>query len=164
RDPAALAQLGTPFDTFAYTADVKDASSGGVHVNLPNLAIFLWRLPAHPLPLVRPLAQGVTDLRATPAGLPRLPVYFDLDALDRPVRLFNTGRPGFLRPDTSGGIISPLTEADAVPGPMLDARLTTGAEAGHPDAYVHVDFFDDVAVPPTGFDLADVGLNLFLPH
>src|SRR5262249_30079524 len=23
---------------------------------------------------------------------------------------------------------------------------------------------DDVAVPPTGFDLADVGLNLFLPH
>ena len=28
RDPAALALLGTPFDTFAYTADVKVAVDG----------------------------------------------------------------------------------------------------------------------------------------
>ena len=58
---------------------------------------------------------------------------------------------------TSGGVISPLTEADAVPGPLLAARLTTGAEAGHPEAYVRVDFFDDAATPLTGFDLGDVG-------
>jgi hypothetical protein len=46
---------------------------------------------------------------------------------------------------------------------MLDARLTGGTEAGRPDAYVAIDFFDDAAAPPTGFDLSDVGLHLFLP-
>ena len=43
---------------------------------------------------------------------------------------------------------------------MLDARLTVGAEAGHPEAYVQVDFFDDAPTPPAGFDLGDVGLQL----
>jgi hypothetical protein len=163
RDPAALALLGTPFDNFAYTADVKPALDGCVHVNLPNLAIFLWRLAAFQLPLVQPLAKGFGDLGVQPPGLARFTVRFDLDPLDRPVRLFNTSRPGFLRAATSGGVVAPLTEPDAVPGPMLDARLTSGTEAGHPEAYVRVDFFDDAPTPPTGFDLADVGLNLFLP-
>ena len=30
---------------------------------------------------------------------------------------------------------------------MLDARLTSGTEAGHPEAYVAIDFFDDAATP-----------------
>jgi hypothetical protein len=163
RDPAALALLGTPFDRFAYTADVKPAVDDVIHVNLPNLAIFLWRLEAYRLRLTAPLAKGFTDLGPPPAGLARFAVRFDLHPLDYPVRLFNTHRAGFLRAETSGGIVAPLTEADAVPGPMYDARLTTGAEDGHPDAYVHVDFFDDAPTPPEGFDLGDVGLNLFLP-
>ena len=54
RDPAALALIGTPFDPFAYTADVKIAVDGAVHINLPNLAIFLWRLAAYQLSLIRP--------------------------------------------------------------------------------------------------------------
>src|SRR5215813_511496 len=44
RDPASLALLGTPFDNFAYSADVKAALDDVRHINLPNLAIFLWRL------------------------------------------------------------------------------------------------------------------------
>ena len=164
RDPAALALLGTPFDRFAYTADVKPAVDDVIHINLPNLAIFLWRLEAYRLRLTAPLAKGFTDLGPPPAGLARFAVRFDLHPLDYPVRLFNTHRAGFLRAETSGGIVAPLTEADAVPGPMYDARLTTGAEDGHPEAYVHVDFFDDAPTPPTGFDLGDVGLNLFLPQ
>jgi hypothetical protein len=69
RDPAALALLGTPFDNFSYTADVKCAADGAVHVNLPNLAIFLWRLAACRLSRTQPLAKGVTDLGVQPAGL-----------------------------------------------------------------------------------------------
>jgi hypothetical protein len=163
RDPAALALLGTPFDNFAYTADVKPAIDDPRHINLPNLAVFLWRLAAYRLPLVQPLAKGVTDLGPQAGGLARFAVRFDLHPLDMAVRLFNTSRPGFLRPGTSGGIVSPLTEADAVPGPMLDARLTSGSPAGHPEAYVQVDFFNAAATPPAGFDLGDVGLHLFLP-
>jgi hypothetical protein len=164
RDPAALALLGTPFDTFAYTADVKPAVDDARHINLPNLAIFLWRLAAYRLPLSVPLAIGSTDLGPQSAGLARLALRFDLDPLNRPVRLFNTSRPGFLASATSGGTIAPLTEVDAVPGPMLDARLTSGSPAGHPEAYVRVDYYDDAAIPPEGFDLGDVGLHLFLPQ
>lgn len=164
RDPAALALLGTPFDTFAYTADVKPAVDDARHVNLPNLAIFLWRLAAYRLPRVLPLAKGRTDLGAQPAGLARFALRFDLHPLDIPVRLFNTSRPGFLRADISGGAVSPLTEADAVPGPVLDARLTSDTPAGHPEAYVQVDFYNATVAPPTGFDLGDVGLHLFMPQ
>lgn len=164
RDPATLALLGTPFDPFAYTADVKPAGDDQAHVNLPNLAIFLWRLAAYRLRVVQPLAKGFTDLGAPPPGLARFAVRIDLHPLDRPVQLFNTHRAGFLRAETSGGTIAPLTEADAVPGLMLDARLTTGADGGHPEAYVSLDFFDDAPTPPAGFDLTDVGLHLFLPQ
>src|SRR5262249_20135271 len=136
RDPAALALLGTPFDAFAYTADVKPAIDDARHINLPNLAIFLWRLAAYRLPRARPLAKGISDLGFRPAGLARFVLRFDLHPLDIPVQLFNTSRPGFLRAATSGGVISPLTDPDAVPGPMLDGRLTSGAPAGHPDAYM----------------------------
>lgn len=164
RDPAALALLGTPFDNFAYTADTKPAVDDARHINLPNLAIFLWRLAAYRLARVRPLAKGVTDLGPRPAGLAQFVLRFDLHPLNIPMRLFNTSRPGFLRAGTSGGVISPLTEADAVPGPMLDARLTSDTPAGRPDAYVQVDFYNASVSPPTGFDLSDVGLQLFMPQ
>ena len=173
RDPAALALLGTPFDDLAYTADVKpghsaghnrDHSASALRINLPNLAVFLWRLQAQRLRLIQPLAKGGIDLGPQPLGLARFAVRIDLHPLDIPVRLFNTSRPGFRQPGTSGGVVSPLTEADAVPGPMLDARITSGSQAGHPEAYVAIDFFDDAPTPPTGFDLSDVGLHLFLPQ
>jgi len=164
RDPAALALLGTPFDSFAYTADVKPALHDSRHINLPNLAVFLWRLAAYRLQPGLPLAKGVTDLGPQPVGLARFALRFDLHPLDMPVRLFNTSRPGFRLAETSGGIVAPLTGADAVSGPILDARLTSDSPAGHPEAYVAVDFFNELASPPIGFDLGDVGLHLFLPQ
>jgi hypothetical protein len=164
RDPAALALLGTPFDRHAYSADFKPAADGARHINLPNLAVFLWRLAAYRLRLVQPLAKGATDLGPQPPGRARFAVRIDLHPLDLPLRLFNTSRPGFLQPGTSGGVISPLTQADAVPGPMLDARINSGSEDGHPEAYIAVDFYDDAAQPPSGFNLGDVGLTLFLPQ
>lgn len=161
RDPAMLSLRGTPFDPFAYTADVKSAGSdafgnGAIQYNLPNLAVFLWRLEAYRLRVSLPLVKGFTDLGPPPLGSDRarFAVYYDLDPLDRPVRLFNTWRTA---PDR-------LTRPDAVPGPMLDARLTSGSEAGHPAEYVSVDVFDAEAVPPSGLDLGDAGLQFYLPQ
>ncbi|MEO7338193.1 MAG: phage tail protein, partial [Caldimonas sp.] len=164
RDPAALALLGTPFDRFACNADVKPAVDDVRHVNLPNLAVFLWRLVAWPWPAQPPLVKGVSDLGAQPAPRARFVLRLDLHPLDRPVRLFNVGRRGPIGAPTTADVIAPLTTPDAVPGPLLDARITTGASDGHPEACVHVDFFDDGATPITGLDLADVGLNIFLPQ
>lgn len=163
RDPAQLRLRGTPFDPFAYTPDVKRADDGTPHMNLPNLAVFLWRLTAYCIGVSRPLAKGAIDLGAPPAGSgwARYALRFDLDPLDRPVRLFNTYRKP---PLNATGRAHVLTEPDAVPGPMLDARLTSDAPAGNPDAYVRVDLFDATTVPPTGLDLSDVGLQLYLPH
>jgi len=164
RDPAALALLGSPFDTFAYTADVKAVQPGARHVNLPNLAIFLWRLAAYRLTRIRPLARGTVDLGPQPAGLARFALRFDLHPLDLPVALFNTNRPGSLHAGTSGGVVAPLTEPDAVAGPIFEARMNSGTPAGHPEAYVAVDFFNAAGAPPDGFDLSDVGLHLFMPE
>jgi hypothetical protein len=157
RDPAALALLGTPFDRFAYTADCKIAQDGNRLINLPNLAIFLWRLATYRLPRVLPLCKGVSNLGTLPAGLARRALRFDLHPLDIPVLLFNTGRPGFLTGEA-------LTQADAVPGPMLEPRLTTGSIDGHPEAYVQVDYYDATSDPLSGFDLADGGLQFFMPQ
>ncbi len=164
RDPATLALLGTPFDEFAYTPDVKPALGDVRHVNLPNLAIFLWRLAAYRLPRVLPIAKGTVDLGAQPAGTARFALRFDLHPLDIPVRLFNTGPRRIARAEALGDPVSPLTEPDAVPGPMLDARITSDAPAGHPEAYVAVDHYDASTSPPSGFDLGDVGLHLFMPQ
>ncbi len=157
RDSAALALLGTPFDRFAYTADCKIAQDGNRLINLPNLAIFLWRLATYRLPRVLPLCKGVSNLGTLPAGLARRALRFDLHPLDIPVQLFNTGRPGFLTGEA-------LTQADAVPGPMLAPRLTTGSIDGHPEAYVQVDYYDATSDPLSGFDLADGGLQFFMPQ
>lgn len=161
RDPAMLSLLGTPHDPFAYTADVKRADDGALHVNLPNLAIFLWRLAAYRLPVTRPLARGFTDLGPQPvaANTSRYAVRFDLDPLDRPLRLFNTWR----RPaaDATGGSMR-LTLPDQVSGPIIAARLTSGSEAGNPEAYVGVDLFDPGADGPDDLDVSDGGLRIFL--
>ncbi|HJQ29861.1 MAG TPA: hypothetical protein VJ827_11015 [Rubrobacter sp.] len=46
-----LEYVGTPFDEIPHTADVRHIASGrGLH-NIPNVGIFLWRLPAYPLTL-----------------------------------------------------------------------------------------------------------------
>ena len=51
RDPAMLSLLGTPFDPYPYFADVRPPATGGLRINLPNLAIFLWRLAAFQPPV-----------------------------------------------------------------------------------------------------------------
>ena len=162
RDPAMLSLLGTPFDPFAVLPDTKPAEDGALHVDLPNVALFLWRLAAYRLALAAPLALGHADLGAQPASskLARYGVKFDLDPLDRPVALFNTYR---APPLDSTATVHALTMPDAIPGPVQAARLTSGSEAGNPSAYVTVDLFDATAPAPAGIDVSETGLQLYLP-
>jgi hypothetical protein len=160
RSPATLSLLNTPFDPFAHVADVKPATPGGVHYNLPNLAIFLWRLEDYRLRVSRPLAKGSAQLfpGAPPAGLAKHAVRFDIHPLDRPVRLFNTYRFDSNRRPPE------LSELDQVPGPMLPARLNSEPPAGNPDAYVATDLYDPATITMADFDLRDTGLQVFLPN
>ena len=159
RSPATLSLLQTPFDPFAHVADVKPASAGGVHHNLPNLAIFLWRLEDYRVRVSRPLAKGSAQLfgGAPPAGLAKHAVRFDIHPLDRPVRLFNTYRFDANRRPPE------LSELDQVPGPILPARLNSDSPAGNPNAYVAFDLQDPSSGAIEEFDLRDAGLQFFLP-
>jgi hypothetical protein len=68
------------------------------------------------------------------------------------VRLFNTSRAEPPR----------LTQQDEVPGPIPDARLTTGSAAGNPAAYINADTYTP-GTPPAGLDVGESGIQLFLP-
>ncbi len=75
RDPSALAQLNTPFDSFAHVADVQPHVAGQVRYNLPNLAIYLWRLRAFRLNSIKPEANHINPdanhiKKITPAAHP----------------------------------------------------------------------------------------------
>ena len=91
----------------------------------------------------------------------RFAVRFDLDPLDRPVRLFNSYEKP--RPDPVTGV-TPLTAPDAVGAAIVPARLESTSEAGNPAAYVSVDTFTDAPTGPEGLDLGEVGLQLYLPQ
>lgn len=185
RDPAMLSLLGTPFDPFAHTADVKPPAFGGIRYNLPNLAVFLWRLAAYRVRVSRPVFVGFGPvIPASPPERPDpvTPVRFNVNPLARPfvppaaererqpVRLFNTHRFDLLnrRRETDEGLgPTPqpfdLSLIDEVPGPILLERLTEGAPAGAPAAYVSVETYDATSDVLAGLLLSDVGFQLHLP-
>lgn len=183
RDPAMLRQLGGPFSPFAHTVDVKPATSLAPQYNLPNLAIFVWRLAAYRVRLTRPTSRNTLPAPPIPNTDPvtdaAFGARFDFHPLGRPVRLFNTYRADpHAEPPR-------LAAPDEVPGPIPDARLTTPQTAsfvsdtsdpanpamdsrqwsGNPAAYVDVDTYTPGAPPvaPAGIDLGDSGIQLFLP-
>lgn len=183
RDPAMLSQLGGPFSPFAHTVDVKPATSLAAHYNLPNLAIFLWRLAAYRVRVTRPVFRNPLPPAPIPDADPlteaQFAARFDFHPLGRPVRLFNTYRVNpYAEPPR-------LAAPDEVPGPISDARLTTPPVGtfvndpsdpanpvldsrqwtGNPDAYVDVDTYTPGVPPalPTGIELGDAGIQLYLP-
>ncbi|SFA78517.1 hypothetical protein SAMN05421688_0867 [Poseidonocella pacifica] len=132
RDPAALAFLGGPFDTFAHVADFRPGQIGVPRYNLPNLGIFLWRLEDYTVPVADPgliAAQAVAGVGpGEAAAVVRCIVHPQAD----PMVLFNTHR--YRMADTPPNLSHP----DQVPGPMPWPRLTSAAEHGNPAAYVAV--------------------------
>jgi hypothetical protein len=50
RDEQRLEQLGTPFDPFAHTVDVRRISTTNPgRYNIPNVGLFVWRLRSYPV-------------------------------------------------------------------------------------------------------------------
>lgn len=143
RDPSLLAQLNTPFDPFAHVGEVKPPEIGHVGYNLPNLAIYLWRLKDYRLSVTKPLAEKVTPslgaprvVRVNVCDIPvntlSMPYVKPINTpAGRPVTLFNTNRIGLFAESRTGtaalniSAIAPrISSADQVPGPIPRARIS----------------------------------------
>jgi hypothetical protein len=159
RAPAWLSFVDGPFDPFARTVDLKPPlarasaregeSPARMAANLPNLGVFLWRLADYQVPAAMPARAGIVPMALGQA------VRFVAHPSGDPMRLFNTHR--FRADDEPPN----LADSDAVPNPMPAARLTTGAPAGNPMAYVQVLTYTG-PVAPEPADGAP-GLVLHLP-
>ena len=159
RDPAMLSLLNTPFDPFAHTADLKPPALGNIRYNLPNLAIFLWRLKAYRIDISKPVSREVTDNSATAIGTEaKFIARFDVHPLGEPVRLFNTYR---FDPDIRPPVLSQIDEP---PGPIPTARLSEGSPAGAPDKYATVETYDPTDPNLESLNISDVGFQLHLPE
>jgi hypothetical protein len=160
RDPALLSLLNGPFDPFAHVVDVKPPACGVSGFNLPNLAIFLWRLEDYTVPVSQPVPpdapNDIIDLTPVAAGLASFSVRFNLHPMAEPMTLFNTHR--FHAADDP----PELSSLDAVPGPMPAARLTQDTPAGNPGAYIKVSNY--TAAPPGAPTGENPGLTLHVPE
>lgn len=157
RDPAMLSLLGSPFDPFAFHPDVRPPAPHGLRVNLPNLAIFLWRLAAYRISVSKPVFRGTGIVAAPAPGEAAFAARFDIHPLGRPVRLFNTPR---YDPDRQPPMV---TRVDEVPGPIPMPRLSSGEPAGNPDAYVSVGNYTPADPLLGDLQISDVGLQFHLP-
>jgi hypothetical protein len=146
RDPSLLAQLGTPFDPFAHVVDVKPHEIGQLRYNIPNLAIYLWRLKDYRLNVTKPHARKMTPAtgaaRVVRLNVDPVPVndlsrpYVKTIPQDnlpegRPLVLFNTNRLDGFTTNRSGAdklnlaAIAPrVSTADQVPGPIPVERVS----------------------------------------
>lgn len=153
RDPALLSLLGGAFDPFMRLPDVRPPAGGATRPNLPNLAIYLWRLQSHRVkvtpPVYVPPAAPFTS--ATVAR-------FLVHPMGDPVRLFNVSRTDADR------LRGELTRMEQVPGPLLRALLTTGSPAGAPDLFVSVDPYDDTLPGAQGAEDSHHALQLHVPQ
>ncbi|NJS42038.1 hypothetical protein HC766_07285 [Candidatus Gracilibacteria bacterium] len=126
RDPAMLSLLNTPFDPFAHIPDLKPPTIGNIRYNLPNLAIFLWRLKDYRVRFTKPIVAIQATGTVEPGEATHV-VRVYVHPLGEPVRLFNTYQ---FDPDKDPPVI---TQIDATPGPIATARLTTNSAAGKPE-------------------------------
>ncbi len=158
KDPALLSLLGTPFDPFAHYPDFKKIDLGVLRPNLPNLAIFLWRLSAFQAPVSMPVARGQTALTpTTPLGA-AFAARFSIEPAGLPVVLFNTAQ---IAPYATPPVLASL---DQVPGPIPLARLTQASPVGQPADYVAVNVYDATASDLDSVQVTDVGLQFHLPQ
>jgi len=163
RDAAMLSLVNTPFASFGHTVDVKPPDLDAVRYNLPNLAIFLWRLAAYRVTGSPPIIRDVIDTSAAGPGASFI-LRVDVHPLGQPLRLFNTSR---FDPNQRPPVVSQL---DQTPGPIPPARLNQGSAAGVPEAYVQVDTYDPASLSNPDLDTVErldigaVGLQLHLPE
>ncbi|MCU0541832.1 MAG: hypothetical protein MUE44_06525 [Oscillatoriaceae cyanobacterium Prado104] len=163
RDPAMLSLLNTPYDPFSYTADFKPPTLGNTRYNLPNLAIFLWRLTAYRVAVSKPVFRGVNPRNAAIdlSNFPKAAAFiarFEVHPLGEPVRLFNINR---FNPDLKPPVVSAI---DETPGPIPTARLTSKSAAGTPEKYVTVETYNPTNASLNAIEIGETGLQLHLPE
>ena len=158
RDPALLGFINSPFDPFAHVVDLKPPQACAVGCNIPNLAIYLWRLKEYTVPVTRPFAaDDIQDLSAgSGPGEAAYALRYEVHPLGEPMVLFNRHR--FHADDEPPD----LTRPDAVPGPMPMARLCSGAPTGNPHEYVDIDFYTTPWPQAPGDERP--GLTLHMPE
>lgn len=149
RDPAYIGLLNTPFDPFAHFADLKPAAIGQIRYNLPNLAVFLWRLRDYRVPATKPVFHDIIKIDGIHCAC------FYIHPLAYPVRLFNTYR---FDPDREPPVVS---ELDETPNPIPMERLNDHYTFGVPEKYIAVDTYDPAHY--NTLDIADQGLQFHLP-
>ena len=158
RDPASLTLLDGPFDPFAHIADPRPPTADSLRYNLPNLAIFLWRLADYQVAVSRPVLHGPMGANPGAAGneAPVIARFF-VHPMAEPVQLFNASR---FDPNRRPLLVGRL---DETPSPMPPPRLTTGAPAGNPGAYVAATSYNAAAPPPPPITVGPQGLQLHVP-
>jgi hypothetical protein len=159
RDPAMLSLLNSPFDPFAHVVDLKPPARDALRYNLPNLAIFLWRLTAYRIDVAKPVSRefNTIDLTKFPKAAPFV-VRFDVHPLGQPLQLFNINRQN---PNLRPPLVSLI---DETPSPIPAARLTSGSNAGAPDKYVTVETYNPNNLAANPIDIGETGLQLHLPE
>jgi hypothetical protein len=158
RDPSTVALLGKPFSSFAHVADVRPHKIGQIRYNLPNLAIYLWRLKDFRLHAVKPFCEKAAQAGGAPlvvrASVNPIPVN-NLSApyvkagnepAGQPVTLFNTNRLELFNQSRKGtgklnlSAIAPrISGVDEVPAPIPVERIGDAAIAREYDDFLNSD-------------------------
>jgi len=61
RNPYAASNVGSPFDEYFYTADLRAGGQTLGHFNIRNLGVFIWWLQAFPISAATPVSNGAAD-------------------------------------------------------------------------------------------------------
>ncbi len=138
RDADAAGLAGGPFENAFHSVGIRPVTTGEGRYNIPNVALFLWRLDAVVLPFVY---DGLTGYLGgvQPAASTHAPGLNHLDPVGRDLPLFNRQR-------TEPTLAHLAGEAD-LPGPLRRRPLHDDLEAlraGVPGAGVY--FVDPPAV------------------
>ena len=174
RDPALLGFLDTPFDPFAHTVDFKPPLLAGIRYNIPNLAIFLWRVAAYRVRMSKPFAEKVAgpgtsffvrvNVNPIPvSALSRPYVIAGNEPEGVPLRLFNTSRFDLLSSRQEAG--EPfVSRIDEVPGPIPIERLLPGVPGSAPEKYVFIESYDETAPDLSTFGWPTSDCNCIYPN
>lgn len=162
RDPSMLSLLKTPFDPYGYSPDFRIPEFGRLQYNIPNLAIFLWRLQAYTVKTTKP---GVITKVPLVSGnhYVRIQIHplMDTSTLGRHVILFNKHSPNTNTNELDQELIDSVATLDQTPNPIPVSRLTQDSATGNPDAYVDIKTYDENNI--SSIDHSSKALQLFLP-
>lgn len=183
RDPTLLSLVNTPFDPFSHIVDLKPQPVDGIGYNLPNLAVFLWRLKDYqvlissPKPATTPIIKPSSPTTGNNAGSI---VCMQIHPLGYDIKLFNNKKKIPSKTLSSLSDINEIAQMDELPMQIPRALLNKYLVAlldktlnelnkyypswGNPDAYVSVGIYDDNnSYTPDMISDTGLGLQLYFP-